>query len=165
MQGSFEPNLINSVVFLVSNVQSVCVICVNYKGRPFMKGLTENSWLLYSIGFTAAGVVVFATNMFPFLGEYFQLVPFPSDAFQNKIMLILIVNAIGTFVWDRFMMAMFSPEILRAVMASVTRRDVQRVLKAIVIIGAIVYYLADEQLLDEIDRCGRARCSGLLVRL
>lgn len=32
MGGKFEPNLLNSVVFLVSTTQSVSVFAVNYKG-------------------------------------------------------------------------------------------------------------------------------------
>jgi hypothetical protein len=31
--GKFEPNLLNSVVFLVSTTQSVSVFAVNYKGK------------------------------------------------------------------------------------------------------------------------------------
>jgi len=40
LEGKFEPNLINSVVFLVTCIQQVVVFVVNYKGLPFMNGIT-----------------------------------------------------------------------------------------------------------------------------
>ena len=47
LDGEFKPGIVNSMVFLVSNVQQVTVFVVNLKGRPFMHGLTENRPLLY----------------------------------------------------------------------------------------------------------------------
>ena len=44
----FMPNLMNTVVFLVETSQLVAVLFVNYKGRPWMKGLTENHGELHS---------------------------------------------------------------------------------------------------------------------
>ena len=51
------------------------------------------------------------------------------------------------------MMAIFAPDILREVMKSITIRDVKKVFRAVLIIALIVYYLADEELLAEVDRC------------
>merc|ERR1712117_1006527 len=39
LDGLFKPGILNSVVFLVSNVQQVTVFIVNLQGRPFMTGL------------------------------------------------------------------------------------------------------------------------------
>ena len=39
---SHKPNLLNTMVFLVETAQQVAVMLVNYKGRPWMKGVTEN---------------------------------------------------------------------------------------------------------------------------
>jgi manganese-transporting P-type ATPase len=47
---TFKPGILNSVVFLVSNVQQITVFVVNLQGWPFMTGgLTENQPLLWSL--------------------------------------------------------------------------------------------------------------------
>jgi len=38
----FKPNLLNSVIFCVEMAQGLALLLVNYKGRPWMKGATEN---------------------------------------------------------------------------------------------------------------------------
>ena len=52
---SHKPNLLNTMVFLVETAQQVAVMLVNYKGRPWMKGVTENPGLLYSLAGCVAG--------------------------------------------------------------------------------------------------------------
>ena len=48
-QTKFKPSLLNSVVFLLTQVQQVSVFAVNYKGRPWAKGIDENTALLWSL--------------------------------------------------------------------------------------------------------------------
>jgi magnesium-transporting ATPase (P-type) len=60
----FEPSLLNTVVFLVSTVQSVSVFVVNYKGRPFMQSITQNRSLLYSLGLCAIGMLLPGCDFF-----------------------------------------------------------------------------------------------------
>jgi len=50
----FMPNLLNTCVFLVETSQCIAVLLVNYKGRPWMKGLTENHALFLSVFACAA---------------------------------------------------------------------------------------------------------------
>jgi hypothetical protein len=52
----FLPNLMNSTVFLVETAQIIAVLFVNYKGRPWMNGLTENHPLFLSIFACIGGV-------------------------------------------------------------------------------------------------------------
>jgi cation-transporting ATPase 13A1 len=73
----FEPSILNTVVFYISTVQQCCVFAVNYKGRPFMDGLTENTALLYSLGFLLVFALVCATETFPQFNTYLQLGPLP----------------------------------------------------------------------------------------
>ena len=44
-----KPNLLNTIIWLVETAQQVSVMLVNYKGRPWMKGATENPGLLYPL--------------------------------------------------------------------------------------------------------------------
>jgi cation-transporting ATPase 13A1 len=80
----FEPNLLNSIVFLVSTVQSVSVFAVNYKGRPFMESMTDKPALLYSLGACIVGVVLATSESLPVLNKVLQLVSLPSAEFGEK---------------------------------------------------------------------------------
>ncbi|CAM9859952.1 unnamed protein product, partial [Discosporangium mesarthrocarpum] len=65
LEGDFQPNMINSVVFLVGAVQQVSVFVVNLKGPPFMGGLFQNKPLLYSLAATFALTFMSASETIP----------------------------------------------------------------------------------------------------
>ncbi|ABO99396.1 P-ATPase family transporter: cation, partial [Ostreococcus lucimarinus CCE9901] len=73
----FEPCLLNTVVFLVDTVQRVCVMLVNYKGRPFMLGAMENKSLMGSMASMVIGAFVCAFEVIPWLNKKLQLVSMP----------------------------------------------------------------------------------------
>merc|ERR1712085_19847 len=101
LDGQFKPGILNTVVFLVSNVQQVTVFVVNLQGRPFMTGLTENRPLLWSLLATFILTFMFASESVPGLNKYFQLVPFPNDAFRDYILSILIADVFLSLLLDR----------------------------------------------------------------
>ncbi|CAM9874653.1 unnamed protein product [Ectocarpus sp. 6 AP-2014] len=51
----FVPNLVSNAVFLLATIQSISVSIVNFKGRPFMSGILENS----AIFLPAVSIVAF----------------------------------------------------------------------------------------------------------
>lgn len=124
LDGEFKPGILNTVVFLVANVQQVTVFVVNLQGRPFMTGLTENRPLLYSLVVTFILTFMFASESVPGLNKYFQLVPFPDDAFRDHILKILLIDVTATFFLDRFMKFLFCPHILYASVKGTTFKDV-----------------------------------------
>ena len=124
IDGQFKPGILNTVVFLVSNVQQVTVFVVNLQGRPFMTGLTENRPLLWSLVVTFILTFMFASETVPGLNKYFQLVPFPDDAFRNFILKLLAIDVSGTFFFDRLMKLFFCRDILRASLEGTTWWDV-----------------------------------------
>lgn len=69
----FKPNLMNTVVFLVETAQIVAVLFVNYKGRPWMKGVTENHALFLSIFACVAGVAFCAWEASPMVNKMIHL--------------------------------------------------------------------------------------------
>ena len=75
----FMPNLLNTSVFLVQTSQSIAVLLVNYKGRPFMKGISENHPLFLSVFACVAGCVCCAWGVFPEINTMIHLEPFPDD--------------------------------------------------------------------------------------
>ena len=108
----FNPSLLNTVVFLVETVQRVCVMLVNYKGRPFMMGAVENRTLLVSLASMVVGAFVCAFETSPWLNKWLQLVPMPDDDFRFKILGVLAVTVLGTIAWDQIMLFLFAPHVL-----------------------------------------------------
>eukprot|EP00300_Choanocystis_sp_HF-7_P006864 c14949_g1_i2.p1 GENE.c14949_g1_i2~~c14949_g1_i2.p1 ORF type:complete len:673 (+),score=187.71 c14949_g1_i2:211-2019(+) len=82
----FKPNLFNTVVFLVQTSQTIAVMLVNYKGRPWMKGLLENHVLALSLLSCIGGVAVCAWSVFPAFNTLIHLAPFPNDEFRWQVL-------------------------------------------------------------------------------
>jgi cation-transporting ATPase 13A1 len=131
LDGIFKPGILNTVVFLVSNVQQVCVFVVNLQGRPFMTGLTENRPLLWSLLGTFILTFMFASESVPGLNKYFQLVPFPDDEFRDYILKILAIDVTATFFLDRILKFIFCPRILFASVEGTTLKDVLKLSRTI----------------------------------
>lgn len=147
LDGEFKPGVLNTVVFLVSNVQQVTVFVVNLQGRPFMTGLTENRPLLWSLVCTFILTFMFASESVPGLNKYFQLVPFPGDSFRDFILQLLMFDIVGTFILDRLMKFIFAPKILFASVEDTTMKDVFALARTVGIIFFVMYSLLgnDEQ--------------------
>ena len=109
-----KPNLLNTVVFLVETAQQVAVMLVNYKGRPWMRGATENPALLYSLLGLVAGLVVAAWELVPVLNSTLGLVPLPNDEMRYMLLGLIGATLLGAFVWDRLCLAIFAPQIFRS---------------------------------------------------
>eukprot|EP00607_Mallomonas_marina_P002717 CAMPEP_0182440352 /NCGR_PEP_ID=MMETSP1167-20130531/87011_1 /TAXON_ID=2988 /ORGANISM="Mallomonas Sp, Strain CCMP3275" /LENGTH=1295 /DNA_ID=CAMNT_0024634289 /DNA_START=719 /DNA_END=4606 /DNA_ORIENTATION=- len=137
----FSPNLVNSVVFLVTAVQQVSVFVVNLKGPPFMGGLSENSPLLYSLVTTFIGTFMCASEYIPQMNKFLQLVPFPSGPFRNMLLAVLGVDVLGAFLWDRLMLGIFAFPLLKASLASTTKQDVYMMVRVVVLVFMVVSWL------------------------
>ena len=64
LEKEFQPNLLNSTVYIISMFLQVATFAINYRGHPFMESLTENRSLLYSLAGAGGFVVMIA------LGQY-----------------------------------------------------------------------------------------------
>ncbi|CAM9266079.1 unnamed protein product [Choristocarpus tenellus] len=152
LDGDFQPNMINSVVFLVGAVQQVSVFVVNLKGRPFMGGLSQNKPLLYSLAATFALTFMSASETIPRLNKWLQLEPFPDDSFRNTILAMLGLDIVAAFLWDRIMLLIFAPGILRASMEGTTWKDAMDLAKVVMICYVVIWVLATSEDPDEFDR-------------
>lgn len=56
---SFEPSVMNTVLFVISSVQTISMFICNYIGRPFRENLFENNVLFLSL----LGIVGFIANI------------------------------------------------------------------------------------------------------
>eukprot|EP00986_Skeletonema_menzelii_P014146 scaffold8992_cov144-Skeletonema_menzelii.AAC.2 len=151
LDGEFKPGILNSVVFLISNVQQVTVFVVNLQGRPFMTGLTENRSLLWSLLASFIMTFMFASESVPSLNKYFQLVPFPNDEFRDFIIKILVADVSICFLFDRLMKLLFCPQILKASVEGTTMKDVMGLARTVLVIGFLAnMFLGNNELWDEL---------------
>jgi len=95
---NFSPNVLNSVVFLITTVSQVTTFAVNYKGRPHMQGLREHKPLAYSLMAAMVTLHVCALEVAPALNSYLQLTPMPSDNFKLSLWALMLVDFVGAFL-------------------------------------------------------------------
>lgn len=88
----FEPNIINSTVYLICMGLQVSTFAVNYKGHPYMESLRENKMLMYSILASSGVVLSLALNLIPDLQSAFQIIDFPDDVSVTTCNRICILN-------------------------------------------------------------------------
>lgn len=90
----FEPNIINSTVYLICMGLQVSTFAVNYKGHPFMESLRENRLLMYSILASSGVVLCLALNLIPDLQNAFQIIDFPADVSLAISLVLLIIRSL-----------------------------------------------------------------------
>lgn len=151
LDGTFQPGILNTVVFLVNSVQQVTIFVVNLQGRPFMTGLTENRPLLWSLAATFILTFMFASESVPGLNRYFQLVPFPEESFRDFVLTILAVDVVGSFLFDRLMQFFFCRNILKASVEGTTWKDVFYLTRTLVVIAFLMnMFMGDSDTWDHL---------------
>merc|ERR1719171_1905384 len=97
LDGEFEPNLTNTVVFQLLAAMHASAFLANYQGHPFMQPLTSNKALLYSMVAFVSLIFLTAAELIPDLNELLSLVPSPNEEFRQT-MLMLLAFDIGASV-------------------------------------------------------------------
>jgi len=90
LEGDFEPNLTNTVVFELMAAMHAASFLANYDGHPFMQPLSANKPLMYSLIFFVTVIVACASEVIPDLNHSLSLVLSPSPEFQRKILLLVV---------------------------------------------------------------------------
>ena len=109
----YKPNLLNTVMFLVKTAQQVAVLVVNYKGRPWMQGATENKALFLACFLCGGGLFLCSSGAVPALNEFLELMVLPGDL-RVKVFIMLFLSSVGAFLLDRAILFMFAREIFIA---------------------------------------------------
>ena len=79
------------------------------------------------------------------MNRYFQLVPFPDDAFRNFILIILVMDLVGTYIFDRLMRLIFAREILIESMKGTTSKDLYVFVRTFVFVGFLMHYFMGKE--------------------
>eukprot|EP00566_Odontella_aurita_P003381 CAMPEP_0113584308 /NCGR_PEP_ID=MMETSP0015_2-20120614/33028_1 /TAXON_ID=2838 /ORGANISM="Odontella" /LENGTH=1570 /DNA_ID=CAMNT_0000489337 /DNA_START=20 /DNA_END=4732 /DNA_ORIENTATION=+ /assembly_acc=CAM_ASM_000160 len=77
--GPFHANALNTSTFLVTVLATVNTFAVNYRGRPFVEDLRENTLLLRSVQVCYGTLFACATEVFPPLNDLMQLSELPEE--------------------------------------------------------------------------------------
>jgi len=98
------------------------------------------------------------------VNKWLQLVPFPSTAFRNTVLVALALDVGLALFWDRFMLAVFAFPVFKASLKGTTMKDVTIMLRGFAVVAAIVYWLAtqeyDEEMWAEVWAEAEARAEG-----
>ncbi|XP_043245096.1 endoplasmic reticulum transmembrane helix translocase-like isoform X2 [Amphibalanus amphitrite] len=112
LEKEFEPNILNSTVYIISITLQVATFAINYRGHPFMESLWENRPLLYSIVGSLAVVFAMASCVMPDLNEQFSVVMFPDD-FRTVLVQVLMADIVLSYIADRVVRFLFGQARLR----------------------------------------------------
>jgi len=88
--GHFNPNTLNSATFIMTVLTTVNTFLVNYRGRPFMEDLRENTTMVRALQVCYAVLFTAALEVFPPLNDIIQLSPLPQN---GEVMTNLIVSS------------------------------------------------------------------------
>lgn len=112
LEKEFEPNLLNSTVYIISMALQVSTIAVNYRGHPFMESLKENRALLYSLIGTGSFILSLVLGFMPEINQEFGIVDFDPE-YRNLLAGVLLADFVLAFVVDRICLFIFGEGKLR----------------------------------------------------
>jgi cation-transporting ATPase 13A1 len=97
LEAKFEPNLLNTAIYLLGLSQQVSTFTINFQGRPFREGISENKTLYY--GLLGASAVAFsgATDFMPEMNRWLQIVVM-KDSFKLRLTLTMIIDFAGCWL-------------------------------------------------------------------
>ncbi|KAK4879876.1 hypothetical protein RN001_008022 [Aquatica leii] len=96
----FEPNLLNSTVYIISIALQSATFAINYRGYPYMESLKQNKALLYTIIGSSLVILALTLGLLPELSAQLELVVFPFE-FRLIILQVLFADFIFSFLVDR----------------------------------------------------------------
>ena len=74
LHASFEPGLVNSVVYLFGVTRYVATFLGNYQGEPFMQPIFRNRALIISLCICISMVILLTTGILPGLNHALDIV-------------------------------------------------------------------------------------------
>eukprot|EP00761_Pharyngomonas_kirbyi_P014158 gb/GECH01014188.1/.p1 GENE.gb/GECH01014188.1/~~gb/GECH01014188.1/.p1 ORF type:complete len:1187 (+),score=268.83 gb/GECH01014188.1/:1-3561(+) len=103
----FQPNLMNTVVFLVTTAQQLITFAVNYRGKPFMQPLTANRGMLIILVLLGGATLLAAGEASPEIKLWLELADMPSAEFREYLVQLIIGNAVAALAIEFSLRWMF----------------------------------------------------------
>ncbi|KAH9475933.1 Manganese-transporting ATPase 4 [Psilocybe cubensis] len=97
LEAKFEPSLLNTAIYLLGLSQQVSTFTINFQGRPFREGISENKALWY--GLVGASFVAFsgALDLMPEMNRWLQIVEM-QNSFKMRLTTSMLVDFIGCYI-------------------------------------------------------------------
>ncbi|CED85345.1 endoplasmic reticulum ca-transporting p-type atpase [Phaffia rhodozyma] len=100
LDAKYEPSLLNTAIYLLGLSQQVSTFAINFQGRPFREGISENRPLLWGL-MGAVGVAYSgSTDFFPELNKWLQLVDM-SPKFKFILTTVMLADFGGCYVVEK----------------------------------------------------------------
>ncbi|KAL5483440.1 SPF1 [Sanghuangporus weigelae] len=107
LEAKFEPNLLNTAIYLLGLSQQVSTFAINFQGRPFREGIRENSTLYY--GLVGASAIAFsgATDFVPEFSRWLQIVEM-TTSFRVRLTGVMIADLAGCWIVEKICKRFFA---------------------------------------------------------
>jgi len=114
LDAKFEPNLLNTAIYLLGLSQQVSTFAINFQGRPFREGIRENPALWW--GLVGASAVAFSgsTDFMPELNRWLQIVVM-ENPFKVQLTAVMIIDFCGCWVIEtmcKYLFANIEPKVM-----------------------------------------------------
>lgn len=110
IEKKFSPNILNTVVFLLSNTTTVTTFVCNYRGQPFMQGLSSNTNLKRALTLVFGLCMLLVSDYIPELNYMLELVPMPNDNFRYTIIGSMLGDMVVTYMYVRIINHIFAKQ-------------------------------------------------------
>ncbi|GAA6000892.1 hypothetical protein JCM10207_004707 [Rhodosporidiobolus poonsookiae] len=107
LDAKFSPNLLNSCIYLISLSQQVSTFAVNFQGRPFREGITENPALYNGLLGVGAVAVNGAINFVPEYNSWLSLVDMEWP-FRLRMCIVMFADYFGAWLADIVLKSLFA---------------------------------------------------------
>jgi len=125
LEAKFEPNLLNTAIYLLGLSQQVSTFAINYQGRPFREGIRENPALYWGLVGAAAVAFSGATDFVPELNRWLQIVEM-ADLFKFRLTAVMVVDFAGCWLIENVCKYFFADLEPRALVTRGRERREQR---------------------------------------
>eukprot|EP01091_Cochliopodium_minus_P003780 TRINITY_DN13747_c0_g1_i2.p1 TRINITY_DN13747_c0_g1~~TRINITY_DN13747_c0_g1_i2.p1 ORF type:complete len:958 (+),score=285.67 TRINITY_DN13747_c0_g1_i2:626-3499(+) len=94
----FKPNVLNTSLFLLTNVMQISTFITNYQGHPWMQSLRENKPLFYFLTSSGVMTVLVALGILP-MDSMFELAPLNPNL-RGKLVIVLFLDFTLSYLWE-----------------------------------------------------------------
>jgi len=126
LDAPFKPNLLNSAIYLLGLSQQVSTFAINFQGRPFREGLSENPALYYGLLGAQAVALCGATDFMPEMNRWLQITEMETP-FMIRLTLSMILDFAGCYLTEitcKYLFADLEPK--EFVTRGSKRREIRR---------------------------------------
>eukprot|EP00474_Spongospora_subterranea_P010117 CRZ10575.1 hypothetical protein [Spongospora subterranea] len=92
LDADFSPNVLNTVVYLISTSMTLSTFAANYKGHPFMQSLQENKALWRCLCLSSVSVFSLALEVFPSVNAALELHPMPDGPLKSNLAMLMVAD-------------------------------------------------------------------------